>query len=404
MENSILYNTNSIKFIKILFRIILAFFVVVLVVVATVHVDDSVYFDEGLVYSKNPKIKITAPTEAIIESINVSEGQKVAKGDTLLVLRNKKISSNFNISNQQVSASKKKIVILEKLIFEGKQKKVLYKNQIEIEKKVYNNTRASIKKETENLKNKMAFSKQNSMLVKSRYKADSILYGKGVISRLAFEKQKQVFLNDSKKTSEAQFKYKNKFHEFDNLYQKKKENINYIEGKILEINKQIHEYELKIAELNSTLNNTRFQLDYIAEQKDRLIILAPISGTIPYLFNTKYNQKKIQENTLLIVVAPEKESYYVKINLPEKSLIYVKKGQQVNLKIDAYNYYKYGGIRGTVNYVSPSAIKGAFYCIVDVRDNNPNVKLKAEYRLKGNIIVENLKIYKFFIKQLFSKI
>lgn len=387
-----------------MFRIILAFFVVVLVVVATVHVDDSVYFDEGLVYSKNPKIKITAPTESTIESINVSEGQKVAKGDTLLVLRNKKISSNFNISNQQVSASKKKIVILEKLIFEGKQKKVLYKHQIEIEKKVYNNTQASIKKEVENLKNKMDFSKQNLMLVKSRYKADSILYDKGVISRLAFEKQKQVFLNDFKKTSEAKFEYKNKFHEFDNLYQKKKENINYIEGKILEIDKQIHEYELKIAELNSTLNNTRFQLDYIAEQKDRLIILAPISGTIPYLFNTKYNQIKIQENTLLIVVAPEKESYYVKINLPEKSLIYVKKGQQVNLKIDAYNYYKYGGIRGIVNYVSPSAIKGAFYCIVDVRDNNPNVKLKAQYRLKGNIIVENLKIYKFFIKQLFSRI
>jgi multidrug resistance efflux pump len=46
--------------------------------------------------------------------------------------------------------------------------------------------------------------------------------------------------------------------------------------------------------------------------------------------------------------------------LKEEDLAYVEKGQEINLKLDAYNYYRYGAIKGKITYVSPSDVDKTF--------------------------------------------
>jgi hypothetical protein len=82
----------------------------------------------------------------------------------------------------------------------------------------------------------------------------------------------------------------------------------------------------------------------------------------------------------------------------------VKKEQQINLKLDAYNYYRYGAINGNITYVSPSDVDKTFYCLANIRKYNPNINLKAGYQLKGEVIIERMQLYQYIIKKLFNKI
>ena len=83
MENSFYYNTSSINFIKILFRIFLVFFVVSVILIFSLNVNDTVEFREGLIYSNTPQLKINAPNEVKILKVFVKEGQEVKQGDEM---------------------------------------------------------------------------------------------------------------------------------------------------------------------------------------------------------------------------------------------------------------------------------------------------------------------------------
>ena len=106
----------------------------------------------------------------------------------------------------------------------------------------------------------------------------------------------------------------------------------------------------------------------------------------------------------MAIIAPKKEAFYAKVILDEKDLAYIKNGQEINLKLDAYNYYRYGAIKGKITYVSPSDVDKTFYCLADIKKFNPNINLKAGYKLKGEVIIERMQLYQYIIKKLFNKI
>lgn len=83
---------------------------------------------------------------------------------------------------------------------------------------------------------------------------------------------------------------------------------------------------------------------------------------------------------------------------------YIKNGQEINLKLDAYNYYRFGAIKGNITYVSPSDVDRTFYCLANIKKYNPNIQLKAGYKLKGEVIIEKMKLFQYIIKKLFNKI
>jgi hypothetical protein len=74
------------------------------------------------------------------------------------------------------------------------------------------------------------------------------------------------------------------------------------------------------------------------------------------------------------------------------------------MKLDAFNYYKFGAIKGKISYVSPSDVDKTYYCLANMEKYNPNIKLKAGYVLKGEIIIEKMLLYEYIIKKLFNKI
>ncbi|RTY91839.1 HlyD family secretion protein [Flavobacterium sp. GT3R68] len=404
MENSFYYNTNAIHFIKILYRIFVAFLVIILILIFTLEMNDAVKFKDGQIYSDTPQLKINAPNEVKILKVLVKEGQEVKKGDTLFVLENKKTKSEYDVANMDVDMMENKIDIIHKLIASTKERKNSLTQLLGIQSNIYRTDRKKAEQEIASLNNKINLSSQQTNILTDKYKTDSLLYAKGAISKYELTETKSRNLDDKKGQVDISSSYSLKNYDFENLANNYQKTNNDLKRAIIDIDNQIQNYERDILELQALIADRKYNLTYFEDELQKLNIVSPINGTISNLFNVKQNLEIINKGEILTIIAPKKENFYAKIILDEKDIAYIRKGQEINLKLDAYNYYKYGAIKGKITYVSPSDVDQTFYCLADMQKYNSNIRLKAGYVLKGEVIIEKMRLFRYIAKKLFNKI
>lgn len=404
MENSNFYNTKSINFIKILNKILIAFLIISIILIFALNINDTVSFKEGQIFSDTPQLKINAPNEVRVLKVLVKEGQEVKKGDTLFVLENKKTKSDYDVLNTDVAAMEHKINIINKLIENTLDRKKSLIQLLKIQSKIYSTDRKKTAMEISSLNNKINLSSQQTSILTDKYKTDSILYAKGAISRYEMTDTKNRNLDDKKVQVDIKSNYNMKNYDFENLHNNYRRTKNDLKRSIIDVDNQIQNYRRDVLELQTMIKDGKYNLTYIGDELKKLIIVTPINGTISNLFNAKQNVEIANKNDLLTIIAPTKENFYAKVILDEKDLTYIKNGQEINLKLDAYNYYRFGAIKGNITYVSPSDIDRTFYCLANIKKYNPNIQLKAGYKLKGEVIIEKMKLFQYIIKKLFNKI
>jgi multidrug resistance efflux pump len=349
-------------------------------------------------------LKINAPNEVRILNVFFKEGQEVKKGDTIFILENKKTKSDFDVAKMDVKMMNTKIVINQKLIVSSKERKNSIQELLQIQSKIFNTDRKKAEQEINSLNSKINYSNQQASILTDKYATDSILYSKGAISKYELIDTKNKNLEDKKGQLDSKSNFSLKNYDFENLSNNYQKTNNDLKRAIIDIENQIQNYNRDIIELQGLISNTKYNLNYITDELGKLMIISPINGTISTLLNAKQNLEIINKGEVLTIIAPKKETFYAKIKLEEKDLAYVKKGQEINMKLDAYNYYKYGAIKGKISYVSPSDVDKTYYCLANMEKYNSNIKLKAGYVLKGEIIIEKMLLFEYIIKKLFNKI
>lgn len=404
MENSTYYNTKSINFIKLLNRILVAFLLLVVILVFTLNMNDTVRFKEGQIFSDTPQLKIKAPNEVKAIKVLVKEGQEVQKGDTLFVLENKKTISNYDVLSADVNSLEHKFEIYKKLLENTKNRKNALIQLLNIQSNIYNTDRKKTALEIQAINNKINLASQQTSILTDKYKTDSLLYAKGAISRYEMTNTRTTSLVDKKGEVDIKSSYIEKNYDYENLYNNYKMTKNDLSRSIIEVDNQIQNFQKDLKEIETAIKNGKSELTYVTDEVKKLTVISPFNGTISNMFNTKQNIDIIDKGELLAIIAPKKENFYAKVILDEKDIIYVKKAQEINLKLDAYNYYRFGAIKGKITYVSPSDVDKTFYCLARIEKYNPNINLKAGYKLKGEVIVEEMKVYQYIFKKLFNKI
>lgn len=404
MENYTYYNTKSISFIKILNKILISFLIITIILIFTLKINDTVNFKEGQIFSDTPQLKINAPNEVKVLKVLVKEGQEVHKGDTLFILENKKTKSDFDILNTDVASMENKISIIKNLIVNTLERKNSLIQLLNIQSNIYKSDRNKTAQEINSLNNKINLSSQQTSILTDKFKTDSLLYAKGAISKYEMTDTKNRNLDDKKGQVDIKSSYSVKNYDFENLLHNYERTKNDLKRNIIDVDNQVQNYQRDIVELNAQIKDGKSNLTYISDELEKLVIVSPINGTISNLFNARQNIEIVSKNDLLTIIAPKKEAFYAKVILDEKDLAYIKKGQNINLKLDAYNYYRYGAIKGNITYVSPSDVDKTFYCLANIKKYNPNINLKAGYKLKGEVIIEEMKLFQYIIKKLFNKI
>jgi HlyD family type I secretion membrane fusion protein len=127
------------------------------------------------------------------------------------------------------------------------------------------------------------------------------------------------------------------------------------------------QYESAMREIASAGDKLRLQLQtarLVAEAADRirfenidkdnfLLILAPVSGVVTDVTSTQAGDK-IQANTPLGSIAPQDARPVLKIEIAEHDRAFLREGQAVKLKFNAFPYQRYGLIDGTLEFISPA--------------------------------------------------
>ncbi len=110
-------------------------------------------------------------------------------------------------------------------------------------------------------------------------------------------------------------------------------------------------YQSQIIEANKELELKEIQTSQHTDKVDRLIVYSPVDGVIDKVhFNFK--SAVIPPGESIADIAPINNTLHGEAKIPRKELGFVEVGQTVKVKIDTYNFAKYGYIEGKITSVS----------------------------------------------------
>lgn len=133
----------------------------------------------------------------------------------------------------------------------------------------------------------------------------------------------------------------------------------------------------KLSEISSQLDEINTNLEKYRLSKEYQNITAPVNG---YVNSVAVNTigETVTSAEQLVTIVPD--------NTPVEMVCYVKNmdiadievGMEAEIKLEAYPYNKYGTVKGTVKYISPSSFNseqlGSVYLVkLDIDDSNENI-------------------------------
>ena len=112
-----------------------------------------------------------------------------------------------------------------------------------------------------------------------------------------------------------------------------------------------NEYRTKLVALDKEFSIKEKQLPTITDKVERLFIYSPVDGTVDKI-NYNYISAIISPGDSIADITPLNNTLHAEIKISKKDIGFIEKGQKVKLKLDSYNFAKYGVINGVISSVS----------------------------------------------------
>lgn len=370
--------------------------------------------------------KIIQPAiSGVVTNINVHEGQRVKKGETLLALDKTTAEKDVATANQSLNAARVERDILRRLAVGGNTDEIINNADLPDE------TKAMLRQ----------FASSQTALSAARQQAVN-----GTISnyqqQLQFNQQAKnqletnaQNLKNRKAEIEKQLPNANPVdklrlqNELSNIDQR----ITSADSAVLGQNQQLlqsqsaltqaqNQSQTQTAETNSAFNNQIITAEKrIIELENNLVkarqvlaqtnITAPVDGTVLSL-TVKTIGGVVNAGQQLAQIVPEKVPLYVDAALDNQDVGFVKPGQRVVVKVATYPFQRYGYLEGTVENISPDAIqddkKGLIYKakikLNDEKSSKQNqLKLLPGMSVSAEITTGQRRIIEFFLDPLMTK-
>lgn len=143
------------------------------------------------------------------------------------------------------------------------------------------------------------------------------------------------------------------------------------EVELLRMRRQANEIQSQIverknryqADANAELNKLELELAQTSENligradvMDRTIITAPVNGTVKNIrFNTIGGV--IQPGEHILEIIPSEDQLLVEAKIKPSDVAFLRPNLPATIKITAYDYSIYGGLKGNVEFISPDTLK-----------------------------------------------
>ena len=387
---------------------------------------DIVAVANGKISTEGSTKTIQPAVSGVVTNINVHEGQRVKKGETLLVLDKTTAEKDVATANQSLNTARVERDILRRLAVGGNTDEIINNADLPDE------TKAMLRQ----------FASSQTALSAARRQAAS-----GIISnyqqQLQFNQQAKnqletnaQNLKNRKSEIEKQLPNANPVdklrlqNELSNIDQR----ITSADSAVLGQNQQLlqsqsaltqaqNQSQTQTAETNSAFSNQIIAAEKrIIELENNLVkakqmlaqttIAAPVDGAVLSL-TVKTIGGVVNAGQQLAQIVPEKVPLYVDAALDNQDIGFVKPGQRVVVKVATYPFQRYGYLEGTVENISPDAIqddkKGLIYKakikLNDDKSSKQNqLKLLPGMSVSIEITTGQRRIIEFFLDPLMTKI
>lgn len=370
--------------------------------------------------------KIIQPAiSGVVTNINVHEGQRVKKGETLLALDKTTAEKDVATTNQSLNTARVERDILRRLAVGGNTDDIINNADLPDEAKAmlrqFAGSQTALSAARQQAVNGTISNYQQQLQFNQQAKNQLETNAQNLKNRKA-EIEKQ--LPNANPVDKLRLQ-----NELSNIDQR----ITSADSAVLGQNQQLlqsqsaltqaqNQSQTQTAETNSAFNNQIIMAEKrIIELENNLVkarqvlaqttIAAPVDGTVLSL-TVKTIGGVVNAGQQLAQIVPEKVPLYVDAALDNQDVGFVKPGQRVVIKVATYPFQRYGYLEGTVENISPDAIqddkKGLIYKakikLNDDKSSKQNqLKLLPGMSVSAEITTGQRRIIEFFLDPLMTK-
>lgn len=303
----------------------------------------------------NGEIKILKPLEnGIVSKILVKEGQKVKAGEALILVDPSVSSVNLQTHKENLAAL---LSAIARLVALSKEEQIKFEINKD-ERELYENQKISFYEsiDTYNLKikqlqNQILASKEdlkrlNSLCEFSSSRLNNLEKVKDIIAKKEYDEARKEFSDYSSQVSIAQ------------------QRLNETNNKLSEIQKELESFKStskskwldELLAKQKEASAIKADINAISFQSKVQIISSPVDGYVgKLLINTQGSA--INAGEALISIIPSDENLIIKANVLNKDIGFLELHQKVAIKIDTFNFQKYGKLDGELIHISNDSIK-----------------------------------------------
>ena len=376
--------------------------------------------------SAEDSTKIIQPAiSGVVTNINVHEGQRVKKGETLLALDKTTAEKGAATANQSLNAARVERDILRRLAVGGNTDEIINSADLPDETKAmlrqFAGSQTALSAARQQAVNGTISNYQQQLQFNQQVKNQLETNAQNLKNRKA-EIEKQ--LPNANPVDKLRLQ-----NELSNIDQR----ITSADSAVLGQNQQLlqsqstlaqaqNQSQTQTAETNSAFNNQIITAEKrIIELENNLVkakqilaqttITAPVDGTVLSL-TVKTIGGVVNAGQQLAQIVPEKVPLYVDAALDNQDVGFVKPGQRVVVKVATYPFQRYGYLEGTVENISPDAIqddkKGLIYKakikLNDEKSSKQNqLKLLPGMSVSAEITTGQRRIIEFFLDPLMTR-
>jgi hemolysin D len=370
--------------------------------------------------------KIIQPAvSGVVTNINVHEGQRVKKGETLLALDKTTAEKDVATVNQSLNTARVERDILRRLAVGSNTDDIINNADLPDETKAmlrqFASSQTALSAARQQAVNSTISNYQQQLQFNQQAKNQLETNAQNLKNRKA-EIEKQ--LPNANPVDKLRLQ-----NELSNIDQR----ITSADRAVLGQNQQLlqsqsaltqaqNQSQTQTAETNSAFNNQIIAAEKrIIELENNLVkakqilaqttITAPVDGTILSL-TVKTIGGVVNTGQQLAQIVPEKVPLYIDAALDNQDVGFVKPGQRVVVKVATYPFQRYGYLEGTVENISPDAIqddkKGLIYKakikLNDEKSSKQNqLKLLPGMSVSAEITTGQRRIIEFFLDPLMTK-
>ena len=312
-----------------------------------------------------------------IKSINVEEGAYVKEGDILIELDTQSLDIDADTLNNQ-----KEVLEAQKSVY------TMIRNNEELDKidismydanlqpyiltiidndKAYHNNLSTLESDKENA----ALNRDIANIKLEEYNRNpDISQAEYDAQRLVVKQTENAFIQAETNVLKAQTTYSE------------------------QVNSNISEINSKLSQIGADLEKYRLSIE---NQK----IVAPVNGYINSIAVNNIGETVTSAQQVVTIVpadTPVEMVCYVK----NMDIADIKVGMDAEIKLEAYPYNKYGTVKGTVKYISPSSFnteqQGSVYLVkLDVDDSNESIDIMSGLTGTVEVKVGKRSIMRYFL-------